>query len=411
MIKRIHPNSDVKKDLQLSLQNAKYLQQLVNETLDLAKLDQGEVRLVRQAVNVSALVKTIKDNFEPHAREKKQQLYISQSHDPHHGPCWTRRKWRKILNNLISNAIKYSDKPGSIYIQLDQYADELRLEVRDQGRGIAPQEIPHIFDRFYQSATTDEGGVGIGLHLVKEFTELHQGTVGCTSSLGRGTIISISFPKSIMAQEETDPEKQQNRKIDPDKSTVLLAEDNMDLRQYLSEKLSMYNVVTAGNGREAMAALENGLMPDLILTDFMMPEMDGEEMVKTLRQSPRWADIPVIFLTAKSLDSEKSKILNLGVDDYLIKPFDLDELYLSISNAIGLSEKRHTYAQELASDISGKELEGFKEQLDTYIRERLRYSALSNGELADHFSISERNLFRKVRLATGQTPASSHSRN
>jgi signal transduction histidine kinase/DNA-binding response OmpR family regulator len=405
-IKNGELSDEVKKELNLSLKNGKYLLHLVNEMLDLAKLDKGELGIIRQPMDVVQVIKNIKETLDPFARQKRQTIFITHAHDSTMAMV-DQDKFEKIMINLISNAIKYSDEPGNILIKVMEKECELWVEVSDEGRGISKKELPRIFDRFFQSATIKpEIGTGIGLSIVKEFVELHEGMVNCISVLGKGSTFSLCFPNSIQKDPDTDNQEHIENLIDASKLTLMIVEDHADMRGYLADKLTEYNIVEAADGESALKKLNNSLLPDLILTDYMMPEMDGYELAQQIKAQNKWANIPIIFLTARTLSEDKVKVLNLGVDDYIIKPFDLDELSVRIKNLLEISRQRIEFAGSIIPDLSIEKQKSFKLELDNYIIENLRNRNLSNTDMAYHFTVSERNFNRRVKLVTGQPPAS-----
>lgn len=393
---------DVERDLNLSLKNGKYLLQLVNEMLDLSKLDKGELVMIREPFEVVSFCTEIRENFKAFAKEKSQQLFITHTSGKLIANL-DRDKFEKILNNLISNAIKYSDQPGSIYIQLKEIDRDLELRVVDQGRGIAEGDLPKVFDRYYQAAADKAAGTGIGLSIVKEFTNLHGGSVECKSEFGVGTTFVLKFPDSIVHE---DFDSQIPQHADHSKLTVMILEDHGELRSYLKEKFEDYNVIACRNGQEGIDALERGISPSLIITDFVMPEMDGYEFAQKVKQKAGWRTIPIIFLTARSLTSDKLKVLNLGVDDYIIKPFDINELKVRVKNAIRTYRAIKKAHEETELELPQNDIKTFKEELDHFILDNISNSALSNEDILDHFSLSERSLYRKVKAVSGKTPAS-----
>lgn len=395
---------EIKRELNLSLKNGKYLLQLVNEMLDLSKLDKGKLKLFRQPTDIVPMIANIHDTFLAFAQEKEQTIFIAYSQEPIIANI-DQDKLEKIIINLLSNAIKYSSKPGQIMIKISEKAASLEIQIADEGRGIAEKELPKIFDRYFQSEEINkEEGTGIGLSIVKEFVEMHEGEVTCTSEVGKGTTFNITFPDAVIV-ENSDPIKN-DVVSNQSKFTLLVIEDHKDMRAYLQDKLTTYNTKGAPNGEKALAILENGLMPDLILTDYTMPSMDGYEFAKILKAEERWANIPIIFLTARALNEDKIKVLNLGIDDYIVKPFDLDELQVRVKNTLDISVNRKAFVENNLPDISLEKQHSFKVELDDFILNNLKDDQLSNTNLANHFSLSERNLFRRIKQATGQSPAS-----
>lgn len=395
---------ELEKELSLSLKNGKYLLQLVNEILDLAKLEKGELNLIKEDVEVIGLISEIQENFLRYAREKKQRIFISHVSQELYARL-DKDKFEKIINNLLSNAIKYSDKPGDIFIQIIEDHELLEIRVNDHGIGIAPEEINAIFERYYQSSSNFTQGTGIGLSIVKEFTNLHNGTVRCESQIGKGSQFILEFPNAVIINNPSKP-KDSNVEFDKTKRSILLLEDHTEMRTYLHSKLQAYNLLSFTNGHEGIAALRKGYVPDLIITDYVMPKMNGYEFASSIKENVLWASIPIIFLTARALDQDKEAVLNLGVDDYIIKPFNLDELKVriekSLQTAVGIKE----ILSEQPPDLPSDQVYLFKKELDAFMLKNVSKPGLNNEDLSYHFSLSERNLYRRVKAATGQSPAS-----
>ncbi len=397
---------ELRKNLKLSLRNGKYLQQLVNEMLDLAKLDKGELHLVKTSVDVVELLYDIRDSFQNYANEKGQSLYIAAPRESIIALVDS-DKLEKIMINLVSNAIKYSDKPGNVMIKIEEQNANLIISVSDEGIGVEAHELSRIFERYYQSDNTRKvEGTGIGLSIVKEFVMLHRGEVNCVSQIGKGSTFTITLPDAQQFVNMEELPTDTDHHFDNSKPLLLIVEDHRDMRSYLKDHFTGYFVEEATHGLEALEKLERGLLPDLILSDYMMPKLDGYEFARKVKQDERWANIPVMFLTARTLTEDKIKVLNLGVDDYIIKPFDLDELEVRIKNMLSTSKKWRKYLATNKAEMSFEQQSSFKLKLDQYILDKLANTSLSNADIADQFSLSERNLYRRVKSATGQSPAS-----
>ena len=404
----------VKRELNMSMKNGKYLLQLVNEILDLSKLDKGELTIVKDKQDIIPILKGIIESFRNYANENGQTIYITHSSDKVPVDI-DRDKFEKIIINLLSNAIKYSKDKGDIFVKVKENGEAVTLSIEDSGIGIAPGDITKIFDRYYQvNAEGSATGTGIGLSIVKEFMALHNGSVEVKSVLGKGTVFELSFPISDQSGKGTVPYAVSSvDSMDPSKPSVLLVEDNQDMRQYLDLHMNEYNIYEAANGQEALnlletittSALHQQLQPDLILTDYMMPVMDGATFIQKLKQEDRFSLIPVIFLTARTLQSDKVEMLNLGVDDYIIKPFDMKELKLRINISLKNSLGRKHGTSTTTEGFPVSEMARFKRELDAHIIKNIKDPKLGNMDLADHFSMSERSLARKIKSVTGQTPA------
>ena len=404
----------VKRELNMSMKNGKYLLQLVNEILDLSKLDKGELTIVKEKQDIIPILKGIIESFRNYARENGQTIYITHSSDKLPVDI-DRDKFEKIIINLLSNAIKYSKAKGDIFVKVKENGEAVTLAIEDSGIGIAPEDITKIFDRYYQvDAEGSASGTGIGLAIVKEFMVLHNGSVEVKSVLGEGSVFELSFPISHQSEKGTVPYAVSSiESMDPLKPSILVVEDNQDMRHYLDLHMNEYNIYEAANGQEALNLLETiatseshqQCQPDLILTDYMMPVMDGATFIQKLKQHDHFSLIPVIFLTARTLQSDKVEMLNLGVDDYIIKPFDMKELKLRINISLKNSLSQKNSISTTIEEFPISEMARFKKELDAHIIKNIKDPKLSNIDLADHFSMSERSLARKIKSVTGQTPA------
>jgi YesN/AraC family two-component response regulator len=289
--------------------------------------------------------------------------------------------------------------------------------VANSGSGIKAEDLPHVFERFYQGKTTTPKaeGVGIGLSLVREFTMLMGGTVEVTSSEGAGTFFTLQFPVVLLAPDPpaADPVHMElPEKIweqFPEKQTVLIVEDNTDMRYYLREVLAdKVNFAEASNGREALDWLKKK-STDLVITDLMMPVMGGEELVTHLKSSDAYKNIPVITLTALADTNRRLNMLRLGIDDYIVKPFHASELRARVYNLLhNLAERRRfndTPAEPDDIRTESPEAETFRERVRTFVLKRIRTMDVSVYDLAYELSMSERQLYRLSRSLTGCTPA------
>lgn len=402
-------NQETEQELKMSMKNGKYLLQLVNEILDLSKLDHGQLSIIKKKQDVIPILKGIIESFKKYAKENKQTIYITHSSTKILIDT-DRDMFEKMMINLVSNAIKYSTSTGEIHITVKEYKESVSIIVTDSGIGIAPSDIGSIFKRYYQvDSKGSVSGTGIGLAIVKEFIELHDGSITVQSTIGKGSSFELSFPvipdtnqlnERIIPYAVNDTEL-----IDSNKSSILLVEDNPDMRQYLEHHLTEYNLYQTANGKEALSLLKSIQKPDLIITDYMMPVMDGVEFIKKLKLDEDFLMIPVIFLTARTLQDDKIEVLLMGVDDYIIKPFDMTELKLRIDISLKNSLSQKKSMLSTIDKFSLSEIAQFKKELDTYIITNISNTKLNNIDLAYHFSISERSLIRKIKSATGQTPA------
>ena len=346
--------------------NANRLLNLVNQLLDLSKLDSGKLRLDEAEGDVFKCVRAAASAFSSHAASRNMDYQIK---IPSRllWASFDRDKLEKIVYNLLSNAFKFTGDEGRVIIETDYRSSRLQLRVSDTGSGIAANKLPHIFDRFYQvddSYTREKAGSGIGLALTKELTELMSGTVFVESEVGKGTLFRLVIPleeiKSGQISETgeytTIPLEESLPTVKPilptDKETkVLIIEDNNDMRHFIREQLEdNYKVMEAVNGKEGLKMAQKTL-PDLIVTDLMMPQMDGITLCKKLKSDVITSHIPVVMLTAKAGIENKLEGLETGADEYLTKPFNARELQVRTKNLIESRQKlRELFSKNISLD-------------------------------------------------------------
>lgn len=402
-------------------QSGRQLQELVNEILDLQKLEMGKMEVNLQPVALGPFFKNQFSQFESLAERKEISFIYETTIDDTFAAHIDPAKCRQILNNLLSNAFKFTPQGGHIRASLSAKAGMLKLEVADSGPGIHPDDLPHVFDRFFQTSRPDkpaEGGTGIGLALCREYARLFGGEIEVESALGKGSVFRVRWPVeraeniqssvfnfqfSVASRENADvsPVKQ-----DGSKPTILVVEDNPELQDYISLILSeKYNVITAGNGQEALnpkLKIENC---KLILSDLMMPVMDGFQLLEALKSDDATRHIPVIMLTARAETRDKLKALRIGVDDYITKPFDEEELLVRIENLLNNQAARfHDVPEEAAAPAMSAAEREWLERFEAFVQKNLSNSILSIPMLADEFAMSESTLLRQLRRLTGLTP-------
>ena len=358
--------------LHVANRNARRLLTLINQLLDLSKLESGSMELKTEQHNIVSFLKSLFYSFESVAESKKITLKFN-SELENIPVVFDPDKMEKIFYNLVSNAFKFTPVNGRIKVSLDIVNSKLvRIRVRDSGKGIDKKELTHIFDRFYQadgSSTREYEGTGIGLSLTKELIELHKGNISVISKEGQGTEFIITLPLGDINLEkekliELNPDEFSFDKIaadfetslhtdDPytvsenrnpvsgtrhpafvEKEIVLIVEDNQDVRSYMREQTENdYIVIEASNGEEGIVKAKQHI-PDIIITDVMMPKMDGYKFSLEIRKDEKTSHIPIIMLTAKAGLNDKIEGLETGVDAYLTKPFNAKELRVRIKNLI-----------------------------------------------------------------------------
>lgn len=419
--------------------NALRMLRLINQVLDTSKVDAGKMSLELVEGDVMKHIEDIARSFQFVAKTKNINFKIDLNYIETKSR-FDADKIEKIIYNLLSNAFKYTPVNGAITIALgfDDALNFIRVKVSDNGIGINAEKLPHIFERFYQTTsetTTNYGGTGLGLSLTKQLIELHKGTIEVKSTLGVGTEFNITLAVSAELMHEpgilhfanVSAANTVNRALTQMPETdelisdnigepgsakvknmplVLVVEDNYDLRHFIVSELYLnYSVIQATNGKEAWElALKN--MPDIVVSDVMMPVMDGYELCNNLKTDLKTSHIPVILLTAKSNDESKIKGYETGADSYLSKPFNPRMLISRIQNLLTSRQKLRDMfsAKFLAVEPSGIDTsvlesssdKAFIEKIAILIETNLLTSELSAPFLAESMNMSQNQLYRKV---------------
>lgn len=412
--------------------NAERILSLINQMMDLRKIDKGMMQMRMQETELVAFVKDIHTLFDTQARAK--QITLSYEHDAGSLPVWIDRKnFDKVIVNILSNAFKFTPPGGSISIRITHDSRNVTIAISDNGEKIPEDKLDKIFERFYQtvSATNDRhSGTGIGLDLTRSLVELHHGTItarnlqqGCeftvTIPLGREHLgpEEIMTENDMLVQDSLTTEMEEAEELKPTiiglsanrRPTLVIAEDDNDIREYLDRELGRdYNVRLCTNGREALAETLHTL-PDLIVSDVMMPEMDGNVLCSKVKSNPCTNHIPVILLTARHRDQDRLEGLETGADAYIVKPFNMDILKRTIINLINyhrllrLKYKYDEEPKEQTGDVKSPD-EKLLQRIMSTINSRLQDSDLSVDMIADEVGISRVHLYRKMKGLTGQTP-------
>ena len=394
--------------------NSKKLLNLVNQLLDMSKIESGSLPLhwvhgdfVKY---ISYLVKTHHSMAEQKGIDLKlirevDEIYMDYDED----------KIDKILANLLSNAVKFTPSEGTVSCRISKKNKFVRVEIADTGVGIKEEQAKHIFERFYQSENAVfayQEGSGIGLSLVKDLTELLGGTITVESEFGQGSRFILELP--IRAREEAigpisvsapmafEDTHSKHSKTAPGKETILLVEDNQDVLGLLIDLLpDNYNMITATDGKAGLKLAED-LLPDLIITDVMMPLMDGYELCNLLKNNSLTDHIPVIMLTARAGRDSKIAGLEFGADAYLNKPFDKEELLLTVRNLVALQQNLQNNFKE---DLKEKRehIPPFLKKANAIILEHLADEAFSAESLCDILHLSRSQVYRKIKALSGLT--------
>jgi signal transduction histidine kinase/DNA-binding response OmpR family regulator len=415
--------------LRMASQSGTDLVNMVNQILDLGKIDAGKMAIDKRATHLTSFFEAHLSNFESLASRKKIDYEIEVGETLGVITLIDREKYRRILYNLLSNAFKFTPPNGIIQICISIKDDLLELKVTDSGPGVHQDDLPHIFDRYFQSSRFDAaatGGTGIGLAICREYTHLLGGEISVSSPPGEGTTMKVIFPverapedsgayslddifdlnaDALPGTEQLAPKRSTGAGI----PTVLLVEDDDALQAYIRQILEGdYRVVTATHGQEALDKLYSERF-DLILSDLMMPVMDGYQLLQALKSDDRTRGLPVIMLTARAELDDKLKSLRIGVDDYITKPFDEQELKARIRNILQhYAARRETIADastEVEATLLVSEIDqSWLERFERYIHLNYQNDLLSVPVIAHDFSVSESTLLRQLKRLTGFSP-------
>ncbi|MBF1611619.1 MAG: substrate-binding domain-containing protein, partial [Prevotella sp.] len=421
-------NSQQRSMLQIVQRNVLVLTQLVSEILDFRKVQNGKMELRLSDFNLAESMKQWIKLFS--ASAQKKHIAISMDAPDTIMLRADQDKIERICYNLLSNALKYTSEGGEISLMAKEEGGRVMISVADNGCGISSDELPYIFDRFYQAKNAGRG-TGIGLAIVKAFTELHHGEVSATSIEGKGSTFTIHIPVRQKGEVTNQPTEKIEQLVEPssaeevpnqarhideliqpyqtDKPEVLIIDDNIDIRTYLRSVLSeKYNVSEAADGKVGLE-LARKIVPDIVLSDIMMPVMDGLAFCQQLKTDKAISHIPVILLTARSLDEQRAEGYEHGADAYLSKPFSLRLLLSRIDNLIESRKKlNQTWSKGVEDDeignISNEIDKSFLKQLRKIIQENLANSDLSVEQIGDEIGLSRVQLYRKVKALTGYSP-------
>jgi len=419
--------------------NIDKLMRLLQQILDFRKIDNGKMKLVLSCTDI---VKFVKDlcytNFSPLI--KRKNIYFTFTASPNRITAYFDADIiDKVMYNLLSNAIKYTPNDGMVEVEMEEIKEDytwIIIKVKDSGVGIDPENIPHIFTRFYSSyKNTAIKTNGIGLSLTKELIDIHKGDISVQSELNKGTVFTVKIPidkdayqeseiknlKQLIVEDKTvgaSPvfelsdanEKNANDNLKKDnQTTLLIVEDNEELLILIRNLMSHhYQVLTAKNGREALAVVQKNNI-QIIISDVMMPEMDGLELCRTIKQDLRTSHIPVILLTAKNSADDRVECYNAGADAYISKPFDLKVLDARIKNFIANKQLKQKEFQE-DKDINLSKLENqmiddkWLKKAIKIIEENLLDVDFDVIAFAEALNMSKSSLYRKLKAITGLSP-------
>ncbi len=416
--------------LSMAAKNGEQLNELVNEILDFSKLESQKMVLQESAVNLYLFLQHLISRFDYLKTEDTIQFILDYQADKSENLLIDKNKLEKIVNNLLSNAFKFTPPKGTIKLEVAEQEGYIQLALSDTGKGIHKEDLPHVFDRYFQANDENNvnGGTGIGLALSYQYVELLGGTIWADSTLGKGSTFFVKLPKKLVkhtadaiwdTEVSTGPSPAEHYMSPPSgtRKGILVVEDNTDLRFYLSQILSPhFQVKAVRNGEEALNYLHAPTQgyPVLIISDWMMPMMNGFDLLGKMRETPKFSSLPFIMLTARADLKDKLKALRIGVDDYLVKPFVEEELLARVDNLLRRHltrespkrSKKNTEEESLIGEgnaVRSKQDLAWLITLENVIEKHLGDFNLTADIIAGELLMSRTQLFRKVKKLTGLT--------
>ena len=417
-------------DIRMMYRNATRLHVLINQLLDLSRIESGKMKLQLEETDIRRMITTLCSAFQSRADQRNMDYQINLQGDIGTGFV-DRDKVEKIIYNLVSNAFKFTPDGGRIVVEMRKESGIIIL-VRDNGIGIAKSHIPFIFDRFYQvddSSTRFGEGTGIGLSLAKELAEVHHGSLRVISQEGVGSEFVVTIPidrrdyhaadfvqttdekgaVNSWLHEFADVDKKMLEEVESEElPLILIAEDNRDMRSFIRDTLKPdYRIVEAEDGLQAWGKTQE-IIPDLVITDLMMPRMDGTAFCEKLKRTWATSHIPVVMLTAKAGQESKIDGLQRGADDYLVKPFDLQELKARVLNLVVQRKKlKELYRQQITlqpKDVVVTSVDAeFLQKVLAILEERFSDSDFGVEEFNRAIGFSRMQLHRKLKALTDQS--------
>lgn len=430
-------DENITNELSILRRNSKKLLELINQLLDFSKLSSGKMKLETMPYNLVELIKSIMLTFSPFADRKNISFTLKTSSDEV-VVYVDKEKFDKILTNIFSNAFKFTPEFGKIDVSISEEKKLAVITIVDTGIGISKEKADRIFDRFYQadsSSTREQEGTGIGLSLAKELVELHKGKIEVESEEGKGTTFYIRFRtgKDHLAEDQfvektfkpeiseevlfddlndvknVDTDDLENILNSSEETRLLIVEDNLEVRRFIKENLSKDHLIN--EAVDGIAGIEKafGLIPDLIISDVMMPRMDGYKLCETLKSDTRTSHIPIILLTAKAETENKMMGLETGADDYIIKPFEMSELKVRIRNLIEQRKRLHNHLKTSGliqleeSSITSVDRK-FLHRVYDLINQNISNSNFNVEALSQNIGLSRSVLHKKLVSLIGEPP-------
>lgn len=428
-----HPDS--RHDLDLMDLNIQRSVRLLQQILETSKLQAGELRILVSQGDVMQYIKETARSLEPLMVRKHLTFTVNCKPESMMGWLDT-DKMDKIIFNLLSNAAKYTPEGGSVTLNVatNNRFDHIIIQVQDTGVGIPKEKMKHLFTRFYDGDYRNNrtSGTGLGLALTRDLIYLHGGQISCESVEGQGTTFTVNVPinKEAFAPSQIDERNKMQIHIpeasiadlpkaeymtedkaptpEAGASHILVVEDNVELLRLMKRLLQpRYHVLTAGNGREALQLIQTNRV-DIVISDVMMPEMDGYELTDHIKQNEIYSHLPIILLTAKTTEDDKQKALLTGADAYIVKPFKIRDLQLHIDNLIANRQRIHADATtpvEEPADLMSPDDREFLERASKCVFDNLSDSDYDREAFASDMGTSVSTLYNRLKDLTGKSMA------
>lgn len=424
ILKSDKKDADIDNQLQLAINNTNKLKTLVNQILDLQKLDEQLLSLDLSEFEVISFCKEIVSSFQGYSAQNNCKL-IFEANIGKAQIVFDQGRLQSVISNLLSNAFKFNKENGQVLFKLNLNTNQLLLEISDTGKGISSDHLKKLGERYYQieDSNTSVEGSGIGLAYVKEIIELMKGELSISSTPGKGTNVVISLPIESVEVQDDNPLKleiriqdqfvdQLENLIPPKKENglplILIVEDNYELRLFLRDLFAQtYQVICAKDGQEGKDLAFKHL-PDLIISDIMMPGIKGNELCKTLKNDINTSHITIILFTAKGAPDSIIDGYDCGADDYIVKPFDTDLLLKKVENIISTGEnarKKFSFTDIERSNTTYSDFDKkFIDDCISIIKDNIQNSSFTVEVLAENINLHRRTLLRKFNALTGKSP-------
>ncbi len=444
--------SEQKELMDIAAKNIRILRRLINQILDFRKYENGKANIRLAEVDFSSLLKEWADSFRMLARQRDIHFSVETEAGQDYHIAIDSEKMERVFFNLVSNAFKHTSPNGRIDVKCSCDGKTLTLRVADTGEGIPQKDIDHIFEQFFQVENVRPKGSGIGLALTKAFVELHGGRIDVESMEGKGSVFIVTLPvthvenkletKAIYTEQdvmaEVAPVESSAKEFDSDKPLLLFVDDNEDMRNMVSRLMSDdYNVVLAPNGKEGLR-MATKYVPDLVISDVMMPVMDGLECCRRIKEEVSTSHVPVLLLTACSMDEQKAEGYDSGADGYLAKPFSSDVLKARCRSLLANRRRiQNLYENTSLPPIGGSNLKNdspapsngennagkdgkesgkdqkrkgapidneFYNRFLTKVNEEMGNSDLNVDQLASELGLGRSQFYRKIKALTNYSP-------